>query len=299
MADHLRSAFREKVFTLPLSSIIPQRPLSEETRRTKVYQQIKASLNEIGLIEPLVVFPQSEKGFLLLDGHLRHAILLELRVAEAKAILAKDDEGYTYNKRVNYIPPIAQHLMLLQALNRGVSEQRIAAALNINVSAVRQNARMLDGICKEVVELLRDRKMSTELFNVLRKMKPAVQIATAELMILRNDLSVSFAKTRLALTPPDLLVSPRSRKPKMVADSVAAQMLLEDDTETLVRNLKNIEASYGTDVLTLTVVCTFIERLLDNQKVARYLERHHTGLFGTLQSLVGEVRVQAPMRREK
>ncbi|MGA3334178.1 MAG: plasmid partitioning protein RepB C-terminal domain-containing protein [Terracidiphilus sp.] len=113
--------------------------------------------------------------------------------------------AYTYNKRVNYIPPVAQHLMLLQTLNRGVSEERIAAALNVDVYAVRQKAKMLDGICDEVVGLLRDRKMSPELFQVLRKMKPAIQIATVELMILRNNLSVAFAKTRLALTPPDLL----------------------------------------------------------------------------------------------
>jgi hypothetical protein len=61
------------------------------------------------------------KGFLLLDGHLRLAILKELGAVEAKSLLATEEDGYTYNKRVNYIPPVAQHLMLLQALNRGVS----------------------------------------------------------------------------------------------------------------------------------------------------------------------------------
>ena len=84
-------------------------------------------------------------------------------------------------------------------------------------------------------------------------MKLAIQIATVELMILRNDLSVAFAKTRLALTPPDLLNVSFTSKRKLKADSATAQMQLEEDTETLVRNLKAIEASYGTDILTLTV----------------------------------------------
>jgi hypothetical protein len=185
--------------------------------------------------------------------------------------------------------------MLLQALNRGVSEQRIAAALNIDISDVRQKAKMLDGICDEVVELLRDRKMSPALFPILRKMKPAIQIATVELMIMRNDLSVSFAKTRLALTPPDLLNIPPTSKRKLMADSAAAQMLLEEDTETLVRNLKTTEASYGTDILTLTVACTYIELLLEHQKVIRYLEHYHAGLLGTMQSLVAEIR--SPKKR--
>lgn len=289
MATHSRAAFQQRVLTLPLSSIVPQRPIAAETKRSHIYLQIKASVNEIGLIEPLVVFPQNGRGFLLLDGHIRFAILHELGISEGRCLLANDDEGYTYNKRVNYIPPVAQHLMLVQALNRGVSEQRIAAALNVNIYSVRQKANMLDGICDEVVELLRDRKMSPELFHVLRKMKPAIQIATAELMVLRNDLSVSFAKTRLALTPPDLLNSPPSRKSKIKADSVAAQMLLEEDTDTLVRNLKSIETSYGTDVLTLTVGCTYVQRLLECQRVVRYMERNHTGLLGALQTLVSDL----------
>lgn len=290
MPDRPQSAFEEKVFTLPLTSIIPRRPLTPGVKNSQVYLQIKASVKEIGLIEPLVVFAQNDKGFLLLDGHLRLAILKELGSTEAKSLLATDEDGYTYNKRVNYIPPVAQHLMLLQALNRGVSEDRIAAALNVDIYAVRQKAKMLEGICDEVVELLRDRKMSPELFHVLRKMKPAIQIATTELMILRNDLSVSFAKTRLALTPPDLLNIPLTSKRKLKADSAAAQMQLEEDTETLVRNLKAIEASYGADILTLTVSCAYVEQLLASPKVARYLERNHGGLLGTLQSLAAETR---------
>jgi len=57
--------------------------------------------------------------------------------------------------------------------------------------------------------------MSPEFFQALRNMKLAIQIATVELMILRNDLSVAFAKTRLALTPPDLLNVPSASKRKL------------------------------------------------------------------------------------
>jgi len=299
MTKHLCSAFQPKIFTLPLSSIIPQRSVSTEIKKSLAYRQIKSSIQEIGLIEPLVVYPQNDKGFLLLDGHLRLAILKELEIGEARSLLATDDESYTYNKRVNYIPPVAQHQMLLQALRRGVSEQRIAAALSVDVSAVRQKARMLDDVCDEAVELLKDRKMSPVIFQILRKMKPAIQIATAELMLLRNDLSVSFARTRLELTPPDLLnESPKSKR-KIKADSVTAQMLLEEDTETLVRNLKSVEAAYGTDVLTLTVSCAFIEKLFEHQKVIRYMERNHPGILETLQALVSENRTpQKPRNLE-
>lgn len=286
MAGTLRSGFQDGILTLPLTSIVPQRQIPTSVKRSSVFHQIKSSIAEVGLIEPVVVFPQNGKGFLLLDGHVRIEALKELGATEVKVLLSTDDESYTYNKRVNHIPPVAQHFMLLQALNNGVPEQRIAKALNVNVAAVRQRARLLDGVCPEVVELLRDRKVSPALFPILRKMKTAIQIATVELMVLRNDFAVSFAKTRLALTPPDLLVAPASHKHH--ADAAAAQMLLEEDTENLVRTLKRVEDSYGADILAMTVSCSYIGRLLQQPSVTRYLERFHDGVLDTLRGLLQE-----------
>jgi hypothetical protein len=54
------------------------------------------------------------------------------------------------------------------------------------------------------------------------------------------------------------------------------------------RDLKAIEASYRTDILTLTVSCAYVEQLLACQKVVRYLERNHGGLLGALQSVASE-----------
>jgi hypothetical protein len=111
--------------------------------------------------------------------------------------------------------------------------------------------------------MLRDRKVGLELFPILRKMRPIGQIATVELMVLRNDYSVSFAKTRLAISPPTLLAkSSKARQIKVNAD--AADVLLNEDTDCLIQNLKAIEETYGTDILTLTVACAFLDRLFRN-----------------------------------
>jgi ParB-like chromosome segregation protein Spo0J len=186
-ATKLRSAFQANILTLPLNSIVPQKSATAEVVRSSIFKQILSSVREIGLIEPLVVYPQEGKGFLLLDGHLRFEALKILGREEVNCILSTDDESYTYNKRVNHIPPVAQHFMLMEALKSGVAEERIAATLNVDVAAIRRRAQMLEGICPEVVEMLRDKKLSLELFPVLRKMKAIGQIATVELMVLRND----------------------------------------------------------------------------------------------------------------
>ncbi len=46
-------------------------------------------------------------------------------------LVATDDEAYTYNKRVNRLAIIQEHRMILTALQKGVSEERLARALNL------------------------------------------------------------------------------------------------------------------------------------------------------------------------
>jgi hypothetical protein len=285
----LRAAFRTNIVMLPLTSIVPQKLDAPDLVRSTIFKQILASIREIGLIEPLVVYPQEGNGFLLLDGHLRLEALKILGRKEVNCIISIDDESYTYNKRVNHIPPVAQHFMIVEALKSGVAEERLAATLNINIGAVRKRVQMLDGICGEVVEMLRDRKISLELFPLLRKMKPIGQIATVELMVLRNDYSVAFAKTRLAISPPSLL-SKTSKARQIKANAEAADSLLNDDTDGLIQNLKAIEETYGTDVLTLTVACAYLERLFNEEKPRLYLERHHSGPLETLKTIISVMR---------
>ncbi|SEB44540.1 ParB/RepB/Spo0J family partition protein [Terriglobus roseus] len=287
----LRSAFQREILTLPLSSILPQKNTDPKVLRSTVFKQILASVREVGLIESLVVYPQDGKGFLLLDGHLRLEALRMLGVSEAACILSTDDESYTYNKRVNHIPPVAQHLMLLEAMKSGLTEDRIAAALNIDVATVKNRAQMLDGICPEVVEMLRNQKLSVEVFPILRKMKPIGQIATVELMMLRNDYSVSFAKTRLAISPPSLLSKVVSTR-QLKANADAADALLAEDTESLIQNLRAVEETYGMDVLTLTVACAYFERLFAEPTIVRYLSQHHQGPMETLRSIVTDIRAR-------
>src|ERR1700733_1903635 len=101
-----KSAFGSQILTLPLSAIVPQREPTPVMKRTACYKQIVASLEHIGLIEPLVVCEQSQGNFLLVDGNTRFEILKSGGTKEVACIIATDDESYTYNKRVSAVPPI-------------------------------------------------------------------------------------------------------------------------------------------------------------------------------------------------
>jgi hypothetical protein len=278
-----KSAFGRYVVTLPVSQIIAQTQPTVAMRERACFKQIAVSLEHIGLIEPLVVFEQSPGQFLLVDGHTRLAILKATGVDEAPCILARDDESYTYNRRVSHVSPIMQHFMLLRVLENGVSEERIAAALNIDVRSVRRKRDMLKGICPEAVGLLEGRRLGVRSFSVLRKMKPLRQVESAEHMIAINNFTLPFLRAILLVTKSDMLASKDSKGTNTVEHSQ-----LEREHGDLVRDLKAVEKSFGIDMLTLAVSLKYLERIMRNSKARRYLERSCPETFLVLTGLLRE-----------
>ena len=69
---------------------------------------------------------------------------------------------------------------------------------------------------------------------------------------------------------------------------------MKEENDFLLRDLKSVEESYGTDVLTLTVSIGYLERLLGNPKIERYLERYHLDILQTLQKIASDGRATSP-----
>ncbi len=182
----VKAAFQPNLLVLPVPSIILLKDIPAALRTTSKYKQIMASLQHVGLIEPLVVFPVGNDQYWLLDGHVRLDVLKANQIGEVKCLVATDDEAYNYNKRVNFLPAIAEHHMILKALANGVPEERIAAALNVDVANIRKKRNLLDGICSEASNLLKEKRITASALAVLRKMKPTRQIEAAELMNASN-----------------------------------------------------------------------------------------------------------------
>src|SRR6516225_6621220 len=91
MPDSIRSvtrAFKQEICMLPIDCITSQRTISAATRTSTTYREIAASLQHIGLIEPVVVFPRGLGDYLLLDGHLRLDILKQTGATEVRAVIS-------------------------------------------------------------------------------------------------------------------------------------------------------------------------------------------------------------------
>lgn len=285
-SDTIGRAFEDDCVLLPIASILPVRALRKSVKSSHKYRQIAASVREVGLVEPPAVArdPKQSGAFLLLDGHLRIEVLKGLGATEVECLVSTDDEAFTYNKRISRLAAVQEHKMILRAIERGVPEEKIAKALDINVQSVQRKVRMLDGICAEVVALLNDKPCPMAVFEILRRMNALRQIEAAELLINANNYSVSYASAILAGTPQAQLVD--VSKPKRLKGMTPEAMArMERELGRLQEAITSIQDSYGKDHLHLTVVKGYLAKLLGNGRIVRYLMQYRPEFMAEFQAI--------------
>ena len=280
-------AFRPEGVIISVDKILPLKQVKPSTKKTKKYRQIYTSIIEVGIIEHLIVYPQNGNSglYLLLDGHLRLEVLKDIKQEEVHCLISTDDEGFTYNHKVNKLSTIQEHFMILKAIKKGVSEERIAKTLNVNITSIREKRDLLKDINPETIELLKDRHISPNAIRELRKMKPMRQIEVVELMIAAHNFTVSYTKALLAATPKDQLID--QYKPKKIEGLSSEDMSrMEKETEMLERDFKVIKDSYGEDTLNLVLATGYLSKLLDNARIVRFLSKHDAGILSEFQKII-------------
>lgn len=293
MKKSIKMAFELDVIEVAIDEIQPTKTIKASIKKTAKYRQVMTSVREVGIIEHLVVYRLKEVPgkFLLLDGHLRLDVLKSLGKRTVNCLLATDDEGYTYNHKISRLAPIQEHFMILKAVEKGVSEERIAKALDVDVTKIRRKRNLLNGIDPEAVELLKDKRISPTALRTLSRVVPERQIEICELMTAAHNYTVPFAKALLAATPASQLKEPSKKKLEGLSLEEIARM--EKETEGLVHDIKLVKESYGKDTLNLVLACGYLSRLLDNGKVVGFLSTHYPDILSEFQKIIAATSLAA------
>lgn len=284
--NEMKIGFEMQKVRLALEDILPMRQIKDLHKGILRYKKILASIKEVGLVEPLVVYPQKDAPgkYFLKNGHLRYVALKELGEATADCIIATDDECYTYNARVSRLPPIQEHKMIVKAVNDGVSPERLAAALNMPVHVIKASMNLLNGIDERAAELLKDKNISPPAIRLLKRVKPARQIEIAELMVTYNNFFTGYAEALVLGTVEDQRANSSEPKKKkgMSAEDIAR---MESEMESLERDLKLATDNYTENMFTLQTAQTYIKNLLKNAKVVRYLTANHAEIYSEFEAI--------------
>jgi hypothetical protein len=283
----VRAAFEFDGVTIPLSTIKPIRQVKSADGAFGKYRAILASIREVGVIEPLIVFP--EKGatgsYFLLDGHLRLKALQELGQTAAACLIAREADVLTYNSKVNGLSAIQEHAMICRALDLGVTPEQIASALDLDVNAVRAKMNLLDGIEPEAVRLLKDRSIPASALRLFRRVRPARQIDMAQLMLASENYTTSYAAALILGTPADQLLGAK-HGPLVKGLSSNEIERMEKEMESLECELRGTQDSFGENALHLSAAQRYVKRLLENPRVKKFLATHYPELWEGFESLL-------------
>ncbi len=273
---------------LSFDAILPMKQLRADVKLSAKYRQIVTSIRAVGLVEPPVVTADKENPgiYFMLDGQLRIEALKDLGHTKVECLVSTDDEAFTYNKRINRLSAPQEHRMIVRAIERGVSEERLAAALGINVPSIQRRARLMDGIGDEASEMLKDTPCPLTVFDTLRKMSPLRQIEAAELMIGHNNFTRPFVMALLAATPESQMAKSKY-KSKATTSAVTREQVsrLERELASLQMQTKGFEETYGLDNLHLTVAKAYLAKLLANVRVVRWLAQSKPEYLSEFQSI--------------
>lgn len=278
----LLPAFEHEIITIDVADIQFFKEIDAPLLNSTKFKVILSSIEEVGIIEPPVVTCKNGK-YLLLDGHLRICALKKLKITKVTCLLSTDDEAFTYNKHVNRLSNIQEHKMIVKAIERGVSTERLAKVLNIDVASIMQKKNLLDGICPEVAEMLKDKIVPRDVFRYLKKMKPQRQIEAVTLMEDMNNYTNKFARSIYLASSDKQLLNPIKRANMLDVEKLGR---LEDEVSRVQGEYKLMEDKYGIDVLNLTLIKGYIRSIFENQNVCNYLKMYEPDIFRQFKKII-------------
>ena len=155
--------------------------------------------------------------------------------------------------------------MIVRALDRGVSEEKLARALNLDVKAIKRGATCWTVSVRRSSSYWATRPSAPALRSPA-KMKPIRQIEVAELMISVNN-SMAYVQGAARARPAKPIWSirrSRKRSGRLTPEQMAR---LERETAMVNQDFKALEESYGDDVLNLVVASGYVAKLVGNAEI--------------------------------
>jgi ParB/RepB/Spo0J family partition protein len=267
--------------------VIQLRPLRDRKVSKREYERILASIRSVGLIEPLVVFPENG-DYLILDGVQRYRALVELGVSTAPCIMGKQREAFTGNRMVNRVSPIQEHRMIEKALYE-VDEDAIAAALGIATLDHRLKKSLLKQLHTEVAAAYDAGKITRACAKEFTHVKPVRQKEILRAMESYKDYSTSFVRTLVVKTPATQRENRGRKHNPWDKRAQRKNDLLKKLAEAEQKHdfYSQLYKQYTIDLLRLAI---YARALLTNTKVRDYLERKHSDIVSRFETIIADAR---------
>ena len=266
--------------------IVSLKPLSERKITQREHERIRASIEAVGLIEPLIIFQEGE-SFLILDGVQRYHILVEMGVETVPCIIRREKETFTCNRMVNHISPVQQSRMIEKSLGE-LDEKTIASALGLTSIAHRLSKALISQLHPDVVKALDAENITKACAREFTFIKQERQLEILTVMKANNDFSIAFARTLILKTPPKQRVKKRrnASSPWNRAERKKNQLLTKlQDAEQKHDFYSRLYRQYSVDLLKLVI---YARSLVTNPVVRKHLDEHHPAIVAQFTDIIAQ-----------
>lgn len=263
------------------------RPLRDRKITKREYDRIIASIKAVGLIEPLVVYPEGE-DYMILDGAQCYRALVELGVEVVPCIVGKQREAFTGNRMVNRVSPIQEHRMIEKSLGE-VDEAAIAAALGISNLGHRLKKTLLKQLHPDVAVAFDAGKISRVCAREFTHVKPVRQKEILQAMETYKDYTTTFARTLVVKTSPHQRESRGRKHNPWDRTAQKKNDLLKKlaDAEQKHDFYSQLYKQYTVDLLRLAI---YARSLLTNARLREYLDQHHPEIVTRFETIIADAR---------
>jgi len=254
---------------IPIVKLVPRTERKVNARSRK---RIEASLRAVGLLEPLIVYPQGD-NYEILDGSLRYSIFLDMGVETVPCLIWNEREAFTSNRMVNHLSTSQEMRMLRNSLVE-LEEQTIAQTFGIASIGHRLNPGLLKKLEPAVQKAFEAGKLTLQCVKELTHVKPERQAEIMKLMESCKDYSPTFARGLVLKTPVAKRVKANgTRTPWTQADTKKNDLLKKlREAEQQQDFYSGLYRQYTTNLLKLVI---YVRSLLANERIKAYLQEHH------------------------
>src|ERR1035438_9353962 len=113
------ASFDAHLRVVDLTKLVSSRTVIAGLRTSRKYRAIASSMQELDMVGAARHPPNSKRSHHVpLAGRAPTIILRAQGTTTARCLVAKDDEAYTYNKRIDPLSTIQEHRMIMKEIGR-------------------------------------------------------------------------------------------------------------------------------------------------------------------------------------
>ncbi|TIO50371.1 MAG: hypothetical protein E5X80_10315 [Mesorhizobium sp.] len=131
--------------------------------------------------------------------------------------------------------------------------------------------QLIGGICVEVLDILQDCVVPPKMFGLLRQVVPSRQIEIALLIVALERVKLNTARVFIVLTPQSQLADPSSARKEFAGIDAAQLAAMEANFAELSQEFRNSAEQHGPCSLALVAARGYLDRVMGNVRVVRYL----------------------------